>query len=153
MGSGKGGLWYYKESVNYLFQQSTTKKCLFKEDKSEGPIISIVYFRKIVVWSTPKMIRLRYYSSMDQPGKNICSIEIPARVGERFPEHLLGTQTILKPSILLMKSRQNIVDPNPNNVTLITSWFNSIRVNELVYEPESDKYFASPQGKKSIVLD
>lgn len=143
---------YYKEGVNLLYQMSTTKKILHK-DSQEGSIISCVYYRKVLAWSTSKMIRLRYYPNFEDAGRNICCIDLPPTRSPKFPEYLYHQSTTIKPSIIFMKSKQQIHDPHPSNTTLITTWYNMIKVTELIYDPGKDKYTASAKAKKSITRD
>lgn len=52
-----------------------------------------------------------------------------------------------------MKSKQTIHNPHPQNITMVASWYNMIKVTELVYDAANDKYFVSTKAKKSINLD
>ena len=105
IGFGKGDMMYYKEGVNLLYQVSTTKKVLHK-DSQEGSIISCVYYRKVLAWSTSKMIRLRYYPNFEDAGRNICCIDLPPTRSPKFSEYLYHQSTTIKPSIIFMKSKQ-----------------------------------------------
>lgn len=110
----------------------------------------MAYFKKVIAWSTSQMIRLRYYSNFMDAGQNICRIDLPTTQSAKFPDYVYNPSTMVKPSIIFQKSRQNIHDPHPNNITLITSWYNMIKVTELIYDPSKDKFFASAQAKKSV---
>jgi hypothetical protein len=87
IGLGKGELIYYREGTNALAslisaQKTVTKKILNKDSAAnqEGSIITCMYYKKVLAWSTSKMIRLRYYPNLSQNQdayKNICLIENP----------------------------------------------------------------------------
>lgn len=132
LGFGKGDIWHYKEK-SFLFNKNTIRNSLYKGNQ-EGSIISVVYYKKILAWATAKMIRLRYYPNFEEGGKNICYIELPTDKSDRFPEHLYHKSTISKPNIVFMKSKQTIHDPHPNNITMVASWYNMIKVTELLYD-------------------
>mmetsp|Transcript_42703 Transcript_42703/g.65548 ORF Transcript_42703/g.65548 Transcript_42703/m.65548 type:complete len:307 (+) Transcript_42703:68-988(+) len=151
VGFGKGDIMYYKEGQNLLFQATTTRKNLYKEG-NEGSILSVMFYRKIMVWATAKMVRIRYYPSFEE-GRNVCSIEAPTTRSEKLPEYLQNTSTVVRPNIIFMRSRQKIHDPHPNNITMITSWFNMVKLTELIYDPAKDKFIPSQQARKSILLD
>ena len=156
IGLGKGDLIYYKEQSNTLVSlissQKVIKKNLYKDTQQEGSIISCLYYKKVLAWSTSKHIRLRYYPNFtdDKQMKNICSIEYPANVPQSFPGHLTHQGTTMKPSIVFMKSKQLIDSPNEKNICLIVGWSNQVKIIELTYDDGMDKYSVSSKTRKTI---
>ena len=45
------------------------------------------------------------------------------------------------------------LNPHPQNTTIIVSWYNMIKVIELIYKPNEGKYVAHKDAKKSIFLN
>jgi len=86
--------------------------------------------------------------------KNICQIEMPQNMPQAFPDYLTHQGTIIKPSIVFMKSKQTIDCPNEKNICLIASWYNFIKIIELIYEDGvKDRYVVSSKTRKTIIRE
>jgi len=58
------------------------------------------------------------------------------------------------PSILILESKQiEHDDYHPRNITFITSWYNQLKIIELIYNEKEDKFKPSTCHKKNIQFD
>jgi len=111
--------------------------------------------RGVLAWSTNRTIRISYFKeSFDVTKKGheqkICKIDLAQQKQDKYPDYLNNPRTSVTPSIIFKKSYQTIHDVDPNNLTLITTWFNMVKVTELVFNKETRTYSASAQAKKTI---
>ena len=112
-----------------------------------------------MVWATSKMIRVAYYTNLEKnESQKICFIELPQPSSDsNFPTHLIKEWRIANtkaPSILILESKQIEHDEyHPRNITFITSWYNQLKIIELIYNEKEDKFKPSIVHKKNIQFD
>ena len=70
-----------------------------------------------------------------------------------FPPHFSLPSTFSKPTIIFLPSKQKHDNPHPKNITMVTSWFNLIKVTDLIFDPEKGSYSASSVVKRNINCD
>lgn len=147
LGFGTGDLKHYKESLNFLGQVQKSNR-LLRNDK-EGSVTLVKFYNKILLWATSTKIRLKYYSNGlgdEQSGNTVCYISCEDLT---LPGHLTKNQALI-PSVAFQHSVQQTYNPHPRNLTMVTTWYNMIKINELIYSPKEDRYYAHSIAKHTI---
>ena len=108
------------------------------------------YNKKILAWTTTKKIRLAYYKEISSGIKqNILEIENEFEL-DKFPEYFKQPSTVVKPSLSILSSRQISKDPNNQNLFIISLWYNVLKIVELEYKPEEDRYKVHQNNKRVV---
>jgi hypothetical protein len=147
VGFGTGDLVYFKETAGLLGGSTVTKATLPGE--KQGSVTFVRQFKKILVWATAAQVKVSYYpQGLEKDNRKICLITKPA-----LPKDSPFAQNLtLVPAVFFRKSTQTMHNPDPNNITMITTWCNMIKVNELLYDSATDRYRASEIAKLTIDL-
>jgi hypothetical protein len=92
-----------------------------------------------LAWSTARKIKLAYFSDLNAKKANICQIPVPEERPDVFPQRV-NQANACKPTIIFKPSTQRQHSPHERNILMITTWFNQIKVIELLYDAAKDKY-------------
>jgi hypothetical protein len=89
---------------------------------------------------------LRYYPANDfNAPKNVCIFEWPEKERrDLIPDYIYHQSSNIKPSLMFLPSNQKIDKPHEKNITFFSSWYNFIKVIELLYDENIDKFQSSP---------
>ena len=116
----------------------------FGKHPEEGPVTQVVYQFGMLVWSTPKKIRVIHYNRNRQ---KICMVLKPDDIPSSL-EHMSNSNLVF-PKILLkqnLEKKSRIADPN---VDMYIAWFNEIKKVQFEYKPKIDKFEAETSYKYS----
>ena len=102
------------------------------------------------MWTTTKKIRLAYYKDISSSIKqNILEIENEFEL-DKFPDYFKQTSTVVKPSLSILSSRQVSKDPNNQNLFIVSLWYNVLKIVELEYKAEEDRYKVHQNNKRVV---
>ena len=102
------------------------------------------------MWTTTKKIRLAYYKDISSSIKqNILEIENEFEL-DKFPDYFKQTSTVVKPSLSILSSRQVSNDPNNQNLFIVLLWYNLLKIVELEYKAEEDRYKVHQNNKRVV---
>lgn len=127
----------------------------FKEFSKEGSVTYMQIFRDILVWANKDKLRVTYYPDSnfenDDKKKGICYITndkctLPSHFAPPSPPNNVT------PSVTFLKSTKT-ENKNQRNYSMITTWSNMIKINELTYDKASDKYAPDTSYKQLIITD
>ena len=102
------------------------------------------------MWTSTKKIRLAYYKDISSSIKQkILEIENEFEL-EKFPDYFKQTSTVVKPSLSILSSRQVSNDPNNQNLFIVLLWYNVLKIVELEYKAEEDRYKVHQNNKRVV---
>ena len=113
--------------------------------EKEGAVTQVIYQFGLVIWSTPKKIRVIHYKRNRQ---KICMIPVP-EANPNIPQDLYYSN-LTKPHIQIKVNHENrsrIADPD---VEMYIAWFNEIKKVNLEYKQRIDAFDATTQFTKDM---
>ena len=107
----------------------------------------VIYQFGMVVWSTPKMIRVIHYKRGEQ---KICKINIP-RECQNIPQDMYLSNLAMPKITMRLDTENRSVIPDPN-VQMFIAWFNEVKKVNLYYTKTFDKFDAKTMTEDTRVL-
>ena len=111
----------------------------------EGAVTQVIYQYGLVLWSTPKQIRVIHFKRGRQ---KICRIPVP-EAKETLPSHLYVSNQMM-PKVQLKidtANRSSIADPN---VLMYIAWFNVVKKVRLEYDEKTRKFTGTTVYSKDL---
>ena len=119
------------------------------DQPGEGAVTQVKYQYGLVIWSTPKKIRVIHYKRNKQ---KICMIPVPEanpEIPSYIPPHMY-VSNLTMPKLALKINHEKasrIADPN---VELYIGWLNNIKKVNIEYKDRNDKFDATTQFTKDL---